>query len=207
MTDARETLSLIEAARRGDTRAYENLIERYRDRLERSVRSRLAKFGASAIQADDVVQETLVRGFQALERFRWEGDDSLFRWLAGISRRVVLAAQRERLPTSDLDRASQVPARDVSPSRALRREERFLRLKAALRGLNDRDREVILLTRIEGLTTREVAERTGRSHDAVRQLLSRALRKLRSSFGDTESLAFPNRSLDVEGCDSETGAR
>lgn len=205
MADSEQLRSLIERAQRGDTSAYEALIDRYRQRLERSVRARLGHVGVAAIEADEIVQETLVRGLQAIERFRWEGEDSLYRWLAGISRRVILAAARQRRADGNLDQARRVAARDVTPSRALSREERFHRFRAALSGLGEHDREVILLTRIEGLTTSEVAERMGRSPDAVRQLLSRALRKLRKAFGDTESLALPERSLDADGSAAKDG--
>jgi len=78
----------------------------------------------------------------------------------------------------------------------LRREERFAQLQRALDGLGPEDREVILLARIQGLPLKEIATRMGRSHAAVAQLLSRALRKLKRSFGDTESLHLPDRSLE-----------
>lgn len=198
MTDSDHLESVIERARKGDTDAYEALVGRYRQRLEKSVRSRLGHLGAASIEAEEIVQETFVRGLQAIERFRWEGEESLYRWLAGISRRVILSTARERRAEASLDAAHGVPAGDVTPSRALSREERFHRFQAALSGLGEHDREVILLTRIEGLTTSEVAERMGRSPDAVRQLLSRALRKLRKAFGDTESLALPERPLAMD---------
>lgn len=70
MDDTKQVQSLVEQAQNGDTNAYEALVERYQARLEKSVRSRLGHLGAAAIEADEVVQETLVRGLQALERFR-----------------------------------------------------------------------------------------------------------------------------------------
>ncbi len=42
---------------------------------------------------------------------------------------------------------------------------------------------------------REIAERMNRSEEAVRQLLARALKKLKAGFGDTESLHLPDSSL------------
>ena len=59
-------------------------------------------------------------------------------------------------------------------------------------------REVIRLSRIAGMKTSDIAEHMGRSSAAVKQLLFRALRRLRESFGDTESLHLPDRRFDSE---------
>jgi len=59
--------------------------------------------------------------------------------------------------------------------------------------------------RVEGLEFEEAGRRMGRSPDAVKQLLYRALKKLRESFGDTESLHLPERSLLAEGPESAEG--
>ena len=50
-----------------------------------------------------------------------------------------------------------------------------------------------LLARIDGLSIEEVARRMNRSPNAVSHILLRALRKLRESLGDTESLHLPDR--------------
>ena len=57
---------------------------------------------------------------------------------------------------------------------------------------------MILLSRIEGLSIKEIAQRMRRSESAVKNLLLRALKGLRSSFGDTESLRLPDRGIDME---------
>jgi RNA polymerase sigma-70 factor (ECF subfamily) len=60
--------------------------------------------------------------------------------------------------------------------------EEAARLDAALARLAAADREVIVLSRVQGLGLREVAERMGRTRNAVALLLSRALRKLKASM-------------------------
>ena len=70
----------------------------------------------------------------------------------------------------------------------MRREERFTRLRKAIDNLSPDHRTVILLSRIEGLMIREIATRMGRSQSAVKNLLLRALRELKKSFGHTDSL-------------------
>jgi len=54
------------------------------------------------------------------------------------------------------------------------------------------------MSRIDGLKIREIAARTDRSVDAVKQLILRGLRSLKRHFGDTESLHLPDRTFDSE---------
>lgn len=79
----------------------------------------------------------------------------------------------------------------------LRRHERFDRLEAAVKKLTPEYRQVVLLSRIEGLSAKEIADRMNRSPNAVRHLIVRALRELRAHFGDTESLHLPDRRFPV----------
>ena len=97
-----------------------------------------------------------------------------------------------------------VSVKDPSQARLMRRDERFDRLQEAFRQLSPEYRQVISLARIEGLGLKDVAQRMGRSHAAARKLLCRALRSLKESFGDTESLHLPARHLEEsEGQDDE----
>ena len=80
----------------------------------------------------------------------------------------------------------------------MRRNERFDRLQGAIDSLSGDSREVVFLTRIEGLTLKQAAERMGRSHEAVKKLFWRALKQLRKLMTDTESLHLPDRELKRE---------
>ena len=65
------------------------------------------------------------------------------------------------------------------------------------------------MSRIEGFKMREIAERTGRTVDAVKQLVLRGLRSLKRHFGDTGSFHLPDRILFSEtrqGDSEEQGA-
>lgn len=197
MTESHTSKSgLVRRAKRGDREALGRLFEDCRPRLEALVKrisSERLKRGAGV---DDVVQETFARACEAIVGFEWRDEDSFFRWLSVVARNVVLeAARREKMSwglLAEEDRGSG----ELSQSRTLRREERFDRLEEALDRLSPVHRQVILLARIEKLPLKEVASRLGRSHDAARQLLRRALRELKTSFGDTESLGLPPRRLE-----------
>ena len=63
---------------------------------------------------------------------------------------------------------------------------------------------LLLLARIECLTMKEIAERTGSSPVAVKQLVFRALRKLRDVFGDTASFHLADGNLQADTMDGTT---
>jgi RNA polymerase sigma-70 factor (ECF subfamily) len=183
-------------ARQGDRKALERLLEAQTADLERFVRSRLGARLRERLEAADVVQETFARALGAFGEFQGDEEALLGRWLRSIAEHVILeAAKRERRDDwAPLER--EVAGDEVSPSRGLQREERFARLEAALQALSPEYREVVVLSRLRGLKVREIAERLGKSPNAVAHMMSRALKKLRESLGETESLHLPPRRLD-----------
>lgn len=198
MAQQESTESLLTQAQQGDRRAFDEVAERYRARLLDSVRARLHGAKGSFLDPEDVVDETLLRALERLPSFEWTGEDSFLRWLFGISRNVRLHELRRTRSTLSLAAAHSAEARDPTPSRALRRDERFDRLERAVAGLPPEYREVVRLCRIDGLKTKEVAARLGKSPDSVKHLLARAIALLRGTFDATESLHLPDRRLGGE---------
>ena len=181
----------------GDRAAFETLAGEERPRLEAHIRSRLGGALRRNVDPEDIVQETLLRAFQSIPEMEWRGEAAFRSWLRTTAEHVLLkAAQSNRRTPSPLD--PEVPTDDPSPSRVQVRNERFERLRQAIVGLSPDYRQVIVLARIERLRIREIAKRMERSEDAVKQLLARALRKLKESFGDTGSLHLPDRRLNDE---------
>ena len=198
--NAERLRGLIEEARGGSHEAFARAIQELEGHLRSTIRSRLGPH--LRLELDDVFQETVTRALGSLDRFEWQGEDSFLRWLRGIAENFIRAAadKQRRRATLELERPPRAPSQ-VSPSRALRREERLDRLEKALRSLSPDHRQVIRLARIEGLQTGEIARRLRRSPGAVRNLLLRALKELKKSFGDTESLHLPHRPRDEGGSD------
>jgi RNA polymerase sigma-70 factor (ECF subfamily) len=170
--------------------------------VETRVRAILGERLRRKLDVEDILQETFLRALETMDRFAFRGDDSFFAWLSAIAEYLVLnASQKKSLGQLQLDR--EVACKASNPSAALRRHERFDRLKASLRILSRDQRRAVVLARLEGLPTREIAARMGRSEQAVRQLLSRALRQMHRTFGDTESFDLPERSLAEEEGEAE----
>ena len=199
MDDQERTVILVDHAKAGDREAFDRLLARFQGRLRSTVES-WSRFQLGAkIEVDDLLQESFVRAFRSLERFEWQGDDSFFRWLCGIVKRALAQAIQEQRTGHGTGNHSSVACSGPTQAKISRRVERFERLEEALQSLTPEYREVLLLSRVEGLKTKEIAARMNRSPNAVKHLIARALRALRSRFGDTESLNLPrDRQFDVE---------
>ncbi|MBI4603900.1 MAG: sigma-70 family RNA polymerase sigma factor [Planctomycetes bacterium] len=188
---------LARSAREGDRQAFGQLLERFRSRLESWVRIRMGRGVRKALDVEDVVQETLLRALEACDRFRWDGERAFAGWLCRIAENAIQEGARARRGQTLGDRA-EIPDGAVTQSRAERRNERFGRLEKALDSLPPDYRQVIFLSRIQGIPIQEVAGIMSRSPNAVSHLLIRAMTKLKEIFGDTESLGLPQRSLEAE---------
>ncbi|MEP7052009.1 MAG: sigma-70 family RNA polymerase sigma factor [Pseudomonadota bacterium] len=149
----------------------------------------------SAADADDAVQEAMVRAWRALERF--DGRSSMRTWLYKIATNVCLDSARERRTRPVEERppctvndaletrphshwlepiadARALPA-DADPSeRVLLRESIRLAFVAALQNLPPKQRAALLLTEVLGWSAAEVAESLDTSLAAVNSALQRA---------------------------------
>jgi RNA polymerase sigma-70 factor (ECF subfamily) len=182
-----------------DRDAFQKLVERFRPRLERQVRARLGREARTCMEVDDVLQETFAKAFQMIEKLRWQGEESFYRWLASIAEHLIWNASQKSARRPLELKEEPLAGSSASPSKALRRKERLERLEEALRALSPDHRTVIVLARIERLKIEKIAERMDRSPNAVKKLLARALIELKRRFGDTESLHLPDKAIQAEG--------
>ena len=188
---------MVTRAQQGDRSAFEQLVARYEGRLEALIRSRLASH--VKVDVEEVYQESILRGYRCIRDFRWQGEESFLRWLGGIAEHVILNLARRHARDKPVPLSPELQASGVSPSRGLRRDERFERLQRAFDHLSQDHRTVLQLAHIDGLSLREIAQRMERSPEAARKLLWRALKELREQFPDTESLRLPPRGLKNDG--------
>lgn len=196
MSDANQVFQLLERARDGDRQAFEALVEPLRGQLLERIRLKMSPSLRERLDPEDVAQEVQLRALRSIARFRWQGQGSLMAWLEGMAVNVILQSAKLHRRRRELQVSHEPCAPDPTASHRARRDERFERLKESVESLPPDYRTALRLARIEGLKISEIAERMGRSPAAVKNLLFKAMKKLQRSFGDTESMSLPDRSLE-----------
>jgi RNA polymerase sigma-70 factor (ECF subfamily) len=165
---------LVKEAKAGDLQAFERIVVLHQ-KLVLRVAQRLL---LNAEDAKDAAQEVFIRLHRSLGRFQQEQDFGP--WLYRMAVNICHDIRRRRKQEISLNGAMEMF--DLSPSAeetAVLREQREL-VFAALGELTDREREVIVLRDLEGLSTAEVAEITGRLETTVRSQISMGRVKIRN---------------------------
>lgn len=147
---------LVERARTGERAAFDQLVARYQQRLLRLV-LRLLRDQA---EAEDVVQETFLRAYRALPRFR--GDAAFYTWLYRIAlngARNTILRRRQRGASVPLPSQLPAPLPDVgTPESMLLSKQVMLAIDGAMEALPLELRTAIVLREIEGLSYEEIAQ-------------------------------------------------
>jgi RNA polymerase sigma-70 factor (ECF subfamily) len=174
---------LLEAARGGDARALEALLESHEPRLYRFAR-RLCRHHEDA---EDVLQESLLSAARGLSGFR--GASSLSTWLFAIARSHCIKKRRRSrfapvevsLDASEESVAHEHPDPGPGPDENLHARRLEAALEDAIAALDRKYREVFVLRDVEGLTAPEVAKVTGLSIAAIKSRLHRARARVREA--------------------------
>jgi RNA polymerase sigma-70 factor (ECF subfamily) len=107
--------------------------------------------------AEDVVQESFTKAFQAVDSFR--GDDARA-WLLAIVRNTAVNFIQRRRPKPEVDWSENLPEpadRTPGPETRLIQQERREQVRSAIERLPREFRESLVLREIEGLTYKEIA--------------------------------------------------
>ncbi len=192
--------ALVDLARAGDGDAFRVIMRRGNQRLFRIARGVVR----DDAEAEDVLQESWVRAFSALDSFR--GEAGIMTWLTRIVLNEARGRLRRRRPTVDLDHLDRAqegaqvipfptsPTTDNPEGDAARAEIRRL-LERAVDELPEIFRMVFILRDIEGCSIEETAADLGVRPETVKTRLHRARRLLREALdaklGATLAGAFP----------------
>ena len=194
-----ETAELLDRARGGDRPALGQLLERYRSYLFLLARVQIGRRIQGKFDVTDVVQETFLEVHRGIGQFRGNSEGEFLAWLRRVLVGILANQFRryfgtkcrdvrlERDLQGDLDRSSvylgaHLIAAQSSPNAQASRREQAVLLADALNELPEVYREVIILRHLEGLSFPDVARRTGRTEDSVKNIWLRALARLRLSL-------------------------
>ncbi|MBK9383950.1 MAG: sigma-70 family RNA polymerase sigma factor [Planctomycetes bacterium] len=183
---------LVRRAVAGEREALERLFASQLQPVHAWVRQRLGPQLRARVDTQDLAQSSLAEAFRDLGGFEWRGRESFRRWLRRIvenkiRQKAIFFRRRKRDAGRELraheDSAARAPAdfgiEPKTPSHILDRRDELAAVERAMERLPQEYREVVRMARLEHLPYREIGERMGgRSEDAVRKLLMRALLKL-----------------------------
>ena len=187
----RETARLLEAIRRGDPDAFETLAREHAPALFRMA----LRLTGRREDAEDLVQEALVRALPALRRFEGRAKLStyLFRTLGNLWKNRLRSKKRSRIVdwfrrrpdgTEDDEPGFPDPADpQPSPVERLQAEERAVQVRQAVSKLDPSRRLTLLLREVEEMSYEEIAETTNVPVGTVRSRLARAREELRRLLG------------------------
>jgi RNA polymerase sigma-70 factor (ECF subfamily) len=190
MASPTSTFTLLEKAKAGDEEALSRAFEKCRRRLAVLVHFKLSPHTREFSEVEDVVQETCLRAFRDLDGFTYQSPGSFLRWLSAIADHVIVDRVRyagrarragEEVPfRSPSNPLGPEPADTKTPSRLFAQKEAVERLLDRLGALPEDYRQAIVMAKIEGLSTAEMAERLGKSREAVALLVYRAVKRFRA---------------------------
>ncbi|TWT87664.1 RNA polymerase sigma factor [Pseudobythopirellula maris] len=192
--------ALIERVRQRDPAALADYLDAVRRRMIGFIKSLCSDRLLSVVELDDLYQEVSATALTGLATAPLD-EYAPIDWLQQIARRRVIDAHRFHFEAQRRDAGRQqsmhaqadssvggmealLVASITSPSAAFSRDVRMDRMQQAMGELTEEQQTAIRLRYAEGLPTKEIAERLGKTDVAVRVLLSRSMRQLEKQLED-----------------------
>lgn len=185
--------TLLHRVREGDSLAFAALFDRHAPALAANVRRLLPPAIRRKLSVSDVIQETRIAAFLGIDGFENRGDGALRAWLLRIAEFKArhaferFGATGKRAVSREVTRGGRAateafPSRVPSPSEAAIGLELAEAVHRALRRLPPDYREVLRLTRIDGLTLAKASQHMSRSREATKKLYGRAMSRFAAVY-------------------------
>ena len=182
---SQNSLDLVDAAKRGDENALNALMRVHLPGLRVYVRSHMSALLRARESQSDLVQTVCREALTSLEDYEWQGEGSFRHWLFSLAMHKMqkkqsyhLAAKRDANRSVEVESEEVLLAAEATPSQHAMANETSERLEAAMDCIPEQYREIVLMSRVVGLSNQEIAQRLGKSEGSTRVLLSRALSRL-----------------------------
>jgi RNA polymerase sigma-70 factor (ECF subfamily) len=187
-----DDIDYVKAHKTGDRTAFENLVNRYVDRIYSFV---LRISGDQSI-AEDATQDAFIKAWKGMKSF--DESRSFRPWMFSIARNAATDIMRKRKDTpfaffdslADDDGVSfseNVADEAPLPEELFERSENKRILESAFEGLDPLDRSIVSLHDSEDMTFEEIASVLGRPMNTVKSRYRRALVKLREMLGGSRA--------------------
>jgi len=184
-----EDLALVQRSQQGDISAYDELVRRYQERVHATI----YHMTSNHEDANDLAQETFIKGYQALKSFK--GDSSFYTWVyrIAVNKTINFLKQRKNkthFSLNDLDfNAENDPdlvalISDKTPRRDIGLSELQEKLNGAMLKLSEVHRLVVTLHDVQGLSHEEIGKIMDCNIGTVRSRLFYARQQLQAYLSD-----------------------
>ena len=199
--------ALTNRVRTGDSQALAEFLMARQPQLMAFIDRRLGAALRRKIEPDDLYQEVSTDALRSLGEVDLSQRDP-FSWLCQVAERRIIDAHRKFFGSLKRDAGREVSmnagggigstsrpglinllvASMTSASQAFSRDQKQMRMLTALEQLPEEHREVLRLRYLEGMPSKQIADKFGKSDGAIRVMLTRSLAKLQQVLGtDTMS--------------------
>ncbi len=154
-TEDIETGRFVEEARKGDKRAFGHLVRIYQKKLFRFIYGLTGSFDMT----EDIVQESFVKAYQALERFK--PGHAFYPWIATIARNTAFNQMQREKRKESLDQKEEtgfdIESSEADPLALLQNSENQKRFYTALKSMPENQRKVFVLRHFEEMDYADIA--------------------------------------------------
>jgi RNA polymerase sigma-70 factor (ECF subfamily) len=189
-TSYREDTVLIQAVQAGDKAAFDELVLKHKDRLFNLVYWFLGDYH----EANDCAQETFIKVFKSINKFRFESAFSTWLYRIAINtckNRLKSTAYRWKKKTVSLETSnvskngnpsSEIVNGSPTPVMALEKKEKRMRIQKAINSLPEEQNQVVVLRDIQGLSYQDISDITGLNLGTVKSRLARGRLELKNQL-------------------------
>lgn len=179
--EAASDQELVRTCLGGDRSAFDVLVTRH----QRQVYQLCYRFVGNHEDASELAQDAFVRAYRSLNSFK--GDAAFTTWVHRIAVNVCLnRLSRKAPPIAPLSDGDYAASPGERADDAVLRQERALRVRAAIAQLPPKQRATLILRAYQDLSHEEIAEVLGSSVGAAKTNLFHALKRLRQMLTDDE---------------------
>ncbi|MBT5062428.1 MAG: sigma-70 family RNA polymerase sigma factor [Verrucomicrobia bacterium] len=185
-----EDADLVKASQNGTLAAFDELIQRYQQRVYATV----YHMTSSHEDADDLTQESFIKAYNALKRFK--GESSFYTWIyrIAVNRTINFLKQRKRksyhMSLNDMDMQVENHAdllmfiSDNTPRRDVRLNELQEKMNEAMQKLSETHRLTVTLHDVQGMSHDEIGKIMDCNTGTVRSRLFYARQQLQALLSE-----------------------
>jgi RNA polymerase sigma-70 factor (ECF subfamily) len=185
--DADEDIEFVFACQKGDTEAFETLVERHQKKMLNIAFRMIGDYD----DACDITQEAFVAAYKSIKKFKAEAKFStwLYRIVVNYSKnrlkQLRIAAKHENVRIDDSEETkpealmNQSLVNDANPGTYMEKREREARVQKCITSLDEEYREVLVLRDIQGFSYEEICNILKIPDGTVKSRLSRARNTLK----------------------------